>query len=67
MGVVKQMHVAAFALAQACDFAEHLGGHGVQRYAFGNGEVVRAVGADHGVVLGQMRANANGHRFLSGG
>ena len=61
------MHVAALALAQAGDFAEHLGGHGVQRHALGNREVVGAVGADHGVVRGQMRADANGHRFLASG
>ena len=46
--------------------AEHLGGHGIERHALGNGEVMRAVRADHGIFRAQVRAYAHGHRLLPG-
>ena len=61
MRVIKQMHMTAFAFAQPRDFAKHLGGHGVQGHALGNGKVVRPVGAHHGVLIIQVRTNA--HRY----
>ena len=64
---IEQVHVAALALAQAGDLAEHLGRHRVERHALGNGEVVRPVRADHGVLLLEVRADAHRHRLLAGG
>lgn len=63
---VEQVHVAALAAAQPGDLAEDLRCHAVQRHALGDGEVVRPVRADHGVLVRQVRADAHGHRFLAG-
>jgi hypothetical protein len=64
---IEQMHMAALATAKSGRFAEHLGGHAVQRHALGDGEVMRPVRADHRIFLAQMSTHPHGHRLLSGG
>jgi hypothetical protein len=63
---IEQVHVAALAAAEPGDLAEDLGGHAIERHALGDGEVVRPVGADHGVLRSQVRADADGDRLLAG-
>ena len=64
---VEQMHVAAFAVPEPGDLAEHFGGHLVERNAFGDREMVRAVRADHRVFDAKMGADAHSDGLLAGG
>ena len=63
--VVKQVHMTALAFTQPRDLAKHFSRHGVERHAFGDGEVMRPVCTHHCVVIRQMRTNAHRHRLLA--
>src|SRR5581483_5711399 len=63
--VVRQVHGAAAALADARCFAHQLGHQRLQISAFANGVTVRAVRARHGIVIAKRHAGADDGGFFA--